>query len=265
MSIYISKVTLLYASFLILLIGAVMGSFLNCTAWRIAHGGSSLRGRSHCPSCGHVLGAADLIPVFSWLFLKGKCRYCKTAVPVRYPLTEILLAVLSLLCLLRFDLSFDCLRNIILCYCLFTLSLVDLESYRIPDACLVVAFAAWLLLSPLMGYSLREMGINVLAGLVYGGVMLLLSIVFDKITGKESLGGGDIKLFAIMGLYLGFIASLFALLLACIAGLIFAVVQKKMFSEKGDQIPFGPSIAIAFWLMLLYGQPFVHWYIGLLI
>ena len=149
MSIWDSRGLLIYCCAVSVLLGAVFGSFLNCAAWRLAHGESVLRGRSHCTACGHVLGAGDLVPVLSWLFLRGKCRYCGNRIPARYPLTELVFAVLTLLCLLRFDLSWLCLRNWILLCCLFCLSLTDLECMIIPDVLLLIAAAAWVLFLPL--------------------------------------------------------------------------------------------------------------------
>lgn len=245
-------------------LGAVLGSFLNCAAWRIAHEESFVKGRSHCTACGHPLGFLDLIPIFSWLFLRGKCRYCGKKISVRYPLAEAAFAAVLVLCYLRFGFTAECLRNMIFFACLFCLSLVDLEAYIIPDGCLIVAAAAWVIWAPFSGLGLGALGLQVLAAVVFGGGLLLISLAADKILGKESLGGGDIKLFAVMGLYLGLAASLFALLAACVLGLLFAVGRKLLSREQGEHVPFGPSIAAATWLMLMYGQPLVNWYLGLL-
>ena len=140
---YAAPAITIYSCFIAALLGACMGSFLNCAAWRIAHGESFVKGRSRCPDCGHPLGALDLVPVFSWLFLRGKCRYCGKKIPARYPLSEAVFAAVTVLCLLRFGLTAECLRNLIFFGCLFCLSLVDLESCIIPDGCLAVAALAW--------------------------------------------------------------------------------------------------------------------------
>ena len=124
------------------MLGAVMGSFLHCAAWRIVHGESFVRGRSHCPACGHVLGAAELIPVFSWLLQKGRCRWCGAKLSARYPLTELGFGLITALCLLRFDLTVLCLRNYVFLCCLFLLTLTDLEDMLIPDGCHVVSVLA---------------------------------------------------------------------------------------------------------------------------
>ena len=263
MSIYDSRLILIYCCVLAALLGAVLGSFLNCAAWRIAHNESFIKGHSRCPACGHDLGAADLIPVFSWLFLRGKCRYCGEHVSVRYPLTELFFALVSVLCLLRFDLTVLCLRNWIFFCCLFCLSLVDLEAYIIPNGCLIAAAAVWVVTLPFSGLSWADIGLRVLAGVVFGGGILLFSLLMDRLLRKETLGGGDVKLFAVVGLYLGFVGTLFSLMLSCILGLLFALVR-RLITGKTGQIPFGPSIAAAAALLLLYGSPLIGWYMQLI-
>ena len=257
-SIYLSKALLYYCCFWAAVFGACMGSFLNCAAWRIAHNESFLKGRSRCPVCGHVLGVPDLVPVFSWLFLRGRCRHCGTRISPRYMLTECAFAALTVLCLLRFDCSALCLRNYVFLCCLFCLSLVDLDCFLIPDGCLLLAALVWLLTLPWTGDNAAA---HILAGLGYGGATLAVSLVMDKVLQKESLGGGDIKLFAVMGLYLGGIASLFALLFSCALGLLFAAATRN---GKGKPFPFGPAISAACCVMLLYGQRLTAWYAGLL-
>ena len=248
---------------IIFLYGICIGSFLNVVIIRLPRGESLIKRSSHCMTCGAKIRLIDLIPVFSWLFLRGRCRYCGEKVSVRYPLTELFFALVTLLCLLRFDLTVTCLRNWIFLCCLFCLSLVDLESYTIPDGCLLTTVAAWILALPFLRSGRAEILRSVLAAVAFGGGILLLSIVMDKLLGKESLGGGDVKLFAVVGLYLGFAATLFAVMLSCLMGLGFALVMSRH-GEKGKAIPFGPSISLAAAFMLLYGQGLVKWYIGLL-
>jgi len=263
MSIWMDRGLLIYCSVVAFALGAVFGSFLNCAAWRIAHGESFLRGHSHCPSCGHELGVRDLVPIFSWLLQRGRCRYCGTKISVRYLLAELFFAVVTVLCLWRFDLTVLCLRNWIFLCCLFCLSLVDLECYTIPDGCLLIAVGAWIAALPFLWPGWAEIGRSVLAALLFGGGILLLSIVMDKVLGKESLGGGDVKLFAVVGLYLGITGTLFTVLLSCVLGLLFALVLARQ-GKKGQAIPFGPSISLAAAIMLLFGRGIIQWYLGLL-
>ena len=169
----------------------------------------------------------------------------------------ILFSILAVLCLIRFGLSVICLRNLILLGCLFCLSLVDLESYIIPDSCLIIAATAWVAAIPFEYEkygTLMGIGTHVLSAFVYGGGVLAISLLMDIVLKKESLGGGDIKLIAVMGLYLGMDASLFAMLISCILGLIFVLVRKEIHPNAEDYFPFGPAIAVSIWIILMYGD-----------
>ena len=262
MSIYESTAMLVYFAAVAFIFGTCMGSFLNCAAWRSVHGESFLKGRSHCTSCGHELAARDLIPIISWLSAGGKCRYCKAKVSIRYPLTELAFGIITVLCLLRFDLTVLCLRNYIFLCVLFVLTLTDIDDMIIPDGCHIVSVIAWAAAEPFLFDGWGRVISHIAAGLVYGGGLLAVSLIMDRIMGRDTLGGGDIKLIAVTGLYLGFIGTLFALMLACIGGLVFNLVNKA--SEKGSNFPFGPWIAAAAAFMLMYGEPLTDWYGGLL-
>ena len=244
-------------------IGAVFGSFLNCAAFRIAEGKSFLKGHSACPVCGHELGVLDLVPIFSWLFLRGKCRYCKTKISVRYPLTELCFALITVLCILRFGLTVLTLRNWLFFCFLFTLSLVDLQAYIIPDGCIIGSILVWLAALPFLWTGIKDAGFQVLYGVIFGGGALLISLVMDKILKKDSLGGGDIKLLFVMGLYLSLVTGLFALIMACITGLVFILISKGKKEDEEGHIPFGPFIAVGTAFMLLYGHVLVNWYLSL--
>lgn len=260
MSVYDYRPMLIFCAVMAAALGAVLGSFLNCAAWRIVRGESFVRGRSHCPACGHALGVSELVPVLSWVFQRGRCKWCGAKISIRYPLTELCFAVITAACLLRFDLTPLCLRNWLFLCVLFLLTLTDLDDMIIPDGCHIAAVAIWLIFLPFTFAGWREAGLHLLAGLCYGGGLLAVSLVMDRVTGRDTLGGGDIKLFCVVGLYLGFVGTLFAVALACVLGLIFHGVA----SGRGKAFPFGPSIAAATVLMLLWGEPLVAWYMGLL-
>lgn len=262
MSIYEYRPALVFCAIVAAAFGAVMGSFLNCAAWRVARGESFVRGRSRCPACGHVLSAAELIPILSWVLQRGRCRACGARISARYPLTELGFALLTVLCLLRFDLTVTCLRNYVLLCCLFLLTLTDLDAMLIPDGCHVVSALAWAAALPFAFPGWGSVGLSVLSAVVYGGGLLLVSLGMDKLLGRDSLGGGDIKLFAVVGLYLGLAGTLFALLLSCVIGLALHALARNRGGERA--FPFGPSIALSAALMLLYGQPLVNWYLGLM-
>ena len=264
MSIYRTTPFLIYCVVIAAIFGACMGSFLNCIAWRSVRGESFMKGHSRCTSCGHELGFKDLIPVFSWLFSGGKCRYCGAKVSVRYPLTELAFALITVLCLLKFDLSLLCLRNYIFLSVLFVLTLTDIDDMIIPDGCHIVAVIAWIAAEPFLFNGWAGFISHVGAAILFGGGLLAISLILDRIMGRDTLGGGDIKLIAVTGLYLGMIGNLFTLMLACIAGLFFNVITKKS-SDEEKAFPFGPWIAGAAAVMLLFGDPLINWYQNLLI
>ena len=263
MSIYGYTPILVYSIIVAFIFGTCMGSFLNCAAWRSVHGESFIKGHSHCTSCGHELGLKDLVPILSWLSTKGRCRYCGARVSARYPITEAVFGIITVLCLLRFDISVLCLRNYVFLCMLFMLTLTDIDDMIIPDGCHVVSVIAWIVTAPFIFSGWKEAMGYVLAGLIFGGGLLAISLVLDRIMGRDTLGGGDIKLIAVAGLYLGMIGTLFALIIACTGGLLFNILNKKA-SEKGSTFPFGPWIAAATAFMLLYGGPLIEWYRGLL-
>lgn len=256
-----------YFGILSVILGAVFGSFLNCFAWRIAHGEKITNGRSHCTTCGHPLNFFDLIPVVSWIIRGGKCHYCKAKISVRYLLAELFLSGMFLWTLLSDDITVLCLRDMIFIGILFTISLVDLEIYEIPFMSHIVAIIVYLVtLIFITDDPIHTLLMGLLGMLAIGGGVLLISLVMDKILGKESLGGGDVKLLGVCGLYLGPIRGLFGLVLACIIGIVFAYVGNAVGRKKNEEdparIPFGPAISMGMAVMLLVGDKFVNWYLG---
>lgn len=237
-------------------LGLVMGSSLNCLAWRIVHNEKWSGGRSHCAVCGHELKSTDLIPLFSYLALRGRCRYCGEKISPRYPAAEAALAVIFVSLLLRYDLSVEAGLSMLLCACLFCLSLVDLDIQIIPDRFLVIAGAARLVYLAVFG----GLGGGLLRGLALGGSVLLLSLVMDKVLHKESMGGGDIKLLFVLGLYFDLPCCFFLLIAACILGIVLALV---LGAKEGMAFPFGPALSLAAWVTLLFGTSVTSWYLSL--
>ena len=249
----------LYLLFVAFVCGACAGSFVNCAALRHVAGEKLSRGRSHCPRCGHVLGVLDLFPLFSWLFLKGKCRYCGSKVSGRDPLTELILALAWAGCAAVFGLSLETLEACVLFSILLAVALIDWDSMTIPNGLLLAGAAVFLAFLVFHEAPLRRLVTGALTGLALGGALLGISLVMDKVLGRESLGGGDIKLFALLGLYTGPAVGLLLVILACFVGLIFAWAGKA----KDKPFPFGPAVAIAAWPALLAGPRLVDWYLSL--
>ncbi|MGN0038657.1 MAG: prepilin peptidase [Coriobacteriales bacterium] len=267
--------------------GAVFGSFVNCLAWRLVHGESPWKGRSHCAVCNHELGALDLVPVLSWLFLRGRCRYCGEPISARYTLAELLLASYFASVVWVYGLSVYALALCALGCLLLGLSLVDFDSYIIPNGFIVAGIAVWAVSFAFYGLPAQGTGLGSLfsgwlgspaaavaadaAAGAFGvaGALLLFSIAFEALTGKVGLGGGDLKLIFMAGLYLGLAASVLNLLVSCVLGLLFNVAWAKAHPQGDPQapapraFPFGPAISAAVWLTLLFGGPALDAYLGL--
>lgn len=256
---------LLYIVFWFAVLGAVMGSFLDCIAWRRAHGESVWKGRSHCASCGHDLGVKDLIPVFSYLLSKGKCRYCGARIPLDALVAELAGAFLYAAVAIRYDMNLYLPMWLVFVTLLLLLALIDQAQRVLPDSILLLLignrFLWWLILKHPLG-QLPEM---LLGACSVSVPLLLLVLLMDRVLGKETMGGGDIKLFFVIGLYLSWPRMLLVLLVSCILGILAGLLARRGTSEGGARpIPFGPSIAAASVLVLLWGQPLIDWYAGLL-
>ena len=240
------------------LLGACTGSFLGCLAWRTVHGESVLRGRSHCDVCGHTLGVRDLVPVFSYLFSGGKCRYCGAKLSARHVWGEAVSGAVFVTLLLRYDISLQTLEGWLLACVLLACAFADLEGYIIPGRFLAAGaalFAVTLLVEPEPFCRLAD---GLLGGVGVGGGLLLLSLYMDKRLKRETLGGGDIKLLFLTGLFFGWKGNLLCLVLACVVGIVWGLAGKR----RGEAIPWGPSIAVGAWITALAGQPFINWYLG---
>ena len=243
----------IYFHFISFIFGLVFGSFGNAWAWRIVHNESIVKGRSHCAVCNHELSVLDLFPLFSWLFLKGKCRYCGSKISIRYPTTELILGLTFLIIFHKYSFTLDTIRYLILFFLLFVASLVDFDTMELPDGLLIAAYLASLLRLP----DWKSILIGTFAISV---PVLIIVIIMDKILGKESFGGGDIKLLAVLGAHFGAANTLFLIIVSCIIGIVFAVISKK---GKGNAFPFGPILSIGALITCIFGTEIVIWYISL--
>lgn len=225
--------------------GSIFGSFLNCMAMRIVNREDFISSRSHCESCNHELGFPDMIPIVSYLCLKGRCRYCGAGLSPSYPLTEIFLGIVFVLTYLRyqrpcilliFDLSLFCI--------VFGLSLIDMRSYIIPDGFIVAGVLNWLIRSLLTDFEYGSIASAFLLSLS----IILLSMIMNKVNGKENFGGGDIKLIFMAVLYTGLMKGVLLLFVSSVLGLFGISIGRN------KKIPFGPYISFALFLVLLYGD-----------
>lgn len=258
---YATPLITVYAVTLAALLGACVGSFLNCFAWRIVHGESVLRGRSHCDACGHVLSPKDLVPVVSFLASHGKCRYCGAKLSKRHLFAEISTAVCYVAILLKYDISLQTLEYLLLASCLLACAFADLEGYMIPDRCILFGIAlrpVFLLLTHAPASAWID---SLLGGFAVAGGLLLLVLLYEKLRKVEAMGGGDLKLLFVTGLFLGWKLNLLCLFTACILGILFGIFAAK--NKDTPLFPWGPAITAAAILTLLFGQPLLDAYMGL--
>lgn len=262
--------------------GTVMGSFINCWAWRFMHGESVLEGRSHCTSCGHVLEPIDLVPVLSWLSTGGRCRYCGAKVSVRYLITELVLGLTFVAITHTYGLTLETVELCAFACVLLFLSLTDIDAYLIPNGCIICAAAIRAVYMGVMWAQGSMTGLDVLyfVGSAVGVIVAMLAIVLlaDHMLGRESMGGGDLKLYAVAALYFGWQQMLFLILVSCLLGLASSVLfarrtPEEVPADEGDAnapqtstskpFPFGPSIAAACVITMLCGKQVLDWYLGM--
>lgn len=253
----------IYFSCISFILGAVMASAMTCLGDRTAAGESWTQGRSHCDACGHELGLKDLIPVISYLAGHGRCRYCGAKLSKKYLVTEIFTGVIFVLLFLKqgeinptlvMDWGAVCV--------LLALSITDMDCGLIPDRfnlALMFWWAGLTLVQGLIGGGLGQLFLHGVLGAVFcAGFVLIIVLIMDKMLGRETMGGGDIKLFFATGLYTGLAGGLLMVIASCVIGLIFMATSKK------KQLPFGPSISLAVVFVMLCGDWIIHWYMGLL-
>ena len=257
---YLTPFFTVYCCVLAAVFGACMGSFLNCMAWRVVHGESVWRGRSHCDVCGHVLGARDLIPVVSYLLAGGKCRYCGAKLSAGHVWGEAVSALVFVSLLLRYDISLQTLEAWGLAGVLLACAFADLEGYIIPDRFLAVGlvlFCVFLFFAP---DPLARVIDGALGGIGVAGGLLAVTAWMEKRMGREAMGGGDLKLLFVTGLFFGWRENLLCLILACLFGIASGLAAARRTGEQGAPIPWGPSIALAAWATMLAGEAAVTWY-----
>ncbi|HFB66079.1 MAG TPA: prepilin peptidase [Aeromonadales bacterium] len=210
--------------------------------------------RSRCPSCGHQISALENIPVISWLFLRGKCSQCGAAISIRYPLIELTTALLSVLVAWNFGVQWFSLAAIILTWALIVLTVIDFDTQLLPDNITLPFLWLGILLS-LTGISPISLTDSVIGAIA--GYMVLWTVyqLFKLVTGKEGMGFGDFKLLALLGAWLGWQALPMILLLSALVGSIVGISLILLLGrDKNIPIPFGPYLAAAGFIALLWGD-----------
>ncbi|AHV37674.1 methyltransferase [Aeromonas hydrophila YL17] len=216
--------------------------------------------RSACPHCGHAITAMENIPLLSWLWLKGRCRECQAPISARYPLVELLTALLSLVVAATFPPSWGLLAALLLTWVLVALTFIDLDKMLLPDQLTLPLLWGGLLFNLAGGFvPLADAVIGAMAGYL---VLWSLYWAFKLLTGKEGMGYGDFKLLAALGAWLGWQALPIVLLLSSLVGAIIGISLILLRNHHQNKpIPFGPYLAIAGWIALLWGDTITRWYL----
>lgn len=237
---------------IIFLYGIVIGSFLNVCIYRLPEKENIVKIRSHCMSCGYQLKWYDLVPLFSYLFLGGKCRKCKQKISVQYPLIELLNGILYCLVFAEYGMSVESLLYALLISALITLSVIDFRTYEIPVGINIFILALGLIrvLTDYTDWLDYAVGFILVSGFLY--------IVY-LITKGRGIGGGDIKLMAVCGLLLGWKQILLSFVLGCIIGSVLHVIRMKV-SGQGHVLAFGPYLSIGVIISVFAGNQLIMWY-----
>ncbi len=241
-------------SLLIFLYGLIFGSFYNVVGLRVPIGKSIVKPRSACSLCGHQLTALDLIPVVSYIFLKGQCRKCGSRISFIYPLTELITALLFLYAYLYLGVTMDFLLATLFISMLIIIVVSDLAYMLIPDKILLFFFSLFLIariIHPLTPWW------DSLLGAAAGFFLLLIIAIISK----GGMGGGDIKLFGVLGFMMGTKLVLLTFFLSCVFGAVIGLVLLIFgIVKRGRPMPFGPYIAMAAITVYFKGGELIHWY-----
>lgn len=240
----------------VFIFGIVVGSFLNVCIYRLPLRESIITAPSHCMTCGAKLKWYDMVPVFSYLILGGKCRNCKAKISMQYPLIEALNGVLwVLVCAVN---GLNLMSGV---YCLMTsalvvLAVIDFRTFEIPFGINVFLGVLGVIATVLDKSAWSS---HVIGALCVSAVLLILYVISHG----SAIGGGDIKLMAACGLILGWQRILLAFLLGCILGSVIHLIRMR-FSKQGHVLAMGPYLSMGIFLAALFGNAWISWYLGLL-
>lgn len=246
-----------------LVLGLIVGSYLNVVIYRLPRRISTVLPRSRCPVCRSPIRALDNIPVLSYLWLRGRCRRCGAPIAWRYPAVEAVTGVLFVACFERFGLTPAALAGALLCSLLVVLAMTDLDHFYLPDRLTLPGIVAGLAVQPWLPWGSF---VGALAGAALGaGLLLAVWAGWYLLRGEEGIGLGDAKMLAMLGAFLGWPAMLVAFVAATASGAAFglAMIAVGRFDRR-SRLPFGFFLAAGGVVALLWGHPLVDSYRGLL-
>lgn len=237
---------------IIFLFGIVIGSFLNVCIYRIPLKEDIVKERSHCMSCGYKLEWYDLVPLFSYLFLRGRCRKCKAKLSAQYPIIEAANGILYVLIVIVNGVNVESLLYCLLASALLTLSVIDFRTYEIPIGINIFILALGLIrvitdYSDWLAYLIGFLAVSVFLAVIY------------YVTKGRGIGGGDVKLMAVCGLVLGWKLIILAFFLGCILGAVIHVMRMKI-SGEDHVLAMGPYLSAGVFIAMLWGNQILEWY-----
>lgn len=240
----------IYYMIVTFIFGTVLGSFYNVVGYRIPKGQSLITPSSHCTKCNHKLGASELVPIFSWIFLRGKCKNCGEKISCFYPIFEFSTGALFCLSYYLFGFSIEFLISITFISMLLIIIISDYQTMIIPDEVLLV-FGTLLIIELFFKGNGSWLAIcnHLINGLLSFLIMFLLKKFGDFLFKKESMGGGDLKLMFVIGLVLDWKLSIIVIFLASFIGLPISLFV--LFNKKTDIIPFGPFLSVSAIILFL--------------
>jgi len=247
---------------MVFVFGLIVGSFLNVCIARIPHGESVVRPRSKCPRCGTLIRWYQNIPVASYVVLRGKCAHCSAKISLRYPLVELLNALLYALVIWYYGFSWATPIYWVFASMLIVVTFIDLDFQIIPNVISLPGIVLGFCLSPLIPWlGWQDSLIGIVVG---GGCLWVIAVVYMLIAKTEGMGMGDVKLLAMIGGFLGYKALLPVILISSVVGSIVGIVLIGL-SGKGRklEIPFGPYLSLGAVLVLIWGDRMVDWYFSL--
>jgi leader peptidase (prepilin peptidase) / N-methyltransferase len=246
-------------------VGAALGSFLNVCIYRWPAEQSVISPPSRCPSCETQLGWRDNVPILGWLFLGGKCRYCRTPVSVQYPLIELVTALIWIAAVVRFGMSFDALHSAIFLTILLGIAMTDAREMVIPDQFTLIGAAIGVALAFAPG------GISWLHSVLAAGLgfvlLWIVKLTAEKALGKPALGVGDIHMMLFIGAFIGAPGMLLTLMLGSILGLLIGVPLTKLRGGEnviGSYLPLGTFLALGAAIAHVWGAAIIEAYLRLI-
>jgi leader peptidase (prepilin peptidase) / N-methyltransferase len=244
----------------LVLLGLAVGSFLNVCIHRLPSRSSVVNPGSRCPSCGYALGWADNIPVVSYVALRGRCRSCRAPISLRYPIVELLTMGVFVLNFRVFGADPVLVPKLVLSCAMIVLFAIDLEHHLLPNAITLPGIVAGFLFSLVFPPGAVASLLGILVG---GGSLWLIGEAYYRYAGQEGMGGGDVKMLAMIGAFLGWKLVVVTLVFSSVAGALAGVAV--IASRRGDlryALPYGTFLALAGLMASLYGERIVAWYIG---